>query len=170
MLVKVDTQIHYKVKGEKHVSGPGAVDLPDEVANDLLKRGKAEKPESVVIEGQFTADDSGEKAPNPGTMDWYKIELKALNVEFPSDAKARDLKALYEKATKTDPNGGDGDGDSDNQITEQQIIDVITQLDPDDEDLWTDEGLPVVKVIEAELGADITEEQRDAAWKTYKGE
>jgi|GEM_PF-2420639 len=169
MLVKVDTQIHYKVKGEKKVAGPGDVNLPDEVADDLLKRGKAEKPKNVVIEGQFTQDNGGDKAPKPGTMDWYKIELKALNVEFPSDAKARDLKALYEQATKPEPNG-DGDGDGDNQITEQQIIDVITQLDPDDEDLWTDEGLPVVKVIEAELGADITEEQRDAAWKAYKGE
>lgn len=47
------------------------------------------------------------------------------------------------------------------------IVEIIAALDPDDEQQWTKAGPPKVAVLEAALGFQITEADRDNAWQLF---
>ncbi|WP_339859129.1 hypothetical protein [Pseudohongiella acticola] len=49
----------------------------------------------------------------------------------------------------------------------EDIADVIGALDRSDDDNWTQAGPPKVAVVEAALGFQITEADRDQAWQLF---
>jgi len=81
-----------------------------------------------------------------------------------SDKEAADKKAAAEK-DEADKKAAAEKAEKEKLETERQkkIIDVILGLDQDNDDLYTEEGLPRVDAIESVLGEGITEEERDAA-------
>ncbi len=48
------------------------------------------------------------------------------------------------------------------------IVDAIGELDPEDEELWTQGGKPQVEALEALLGYPVSGKQRDEAWNIFK--
>ena len=65
----------------------------------------------------------------------------------------------------------DSNENNSNKLDEKRIVDIviaISDLDPDSEDDFTNNGIPQVKALEDALGFDITAAERDAAWKKSK--
>lgn len=64
---------------------------------------EAEYPGSIPRNFPVTLDDCDIPksnqilAPKEGTKDWFAVELKKLNVDFPDNASKKDLEALYEE-------------------------------------------------------------------------
>ena len=51
---------------------------------------------------------------------------------------------------------------------QELTVAAIRRLDPSKAHLWTDDGKPLVRAIEDELGENISAEDRDVAWHTYQ--
>lgn len=151
----VDSVVVYKDGGEKKQAGPGKVTLPEKVAADVLERGRGSLAGEVVEEQSESESDAG---PTPGTVPWLKAELDKKGISYTSDDKKPALEKLLADADKPK-----GDG-----FTEAQIVEAISGLDEDDESLWTEDRKPMVVAIEAVLGGNITEAQRDNAWESMQ--
>jgi len=93
----------------------------------------------------------------------------ALDIGLPEPATAdtKDTPHADEGAGKgADP--GPSPAAAADEDRHQAIVDVIAVLDPEDAQLWTKSGAPVVAALERVLGHDITAAERDAAWEGYE--
>lgn len=54
--------------------------------------------------------------------------------------------------------------EDDDAPTEEQIIEAIGKLDPDNKEHWTNSGAPQVVTLEGILGKQISAAERDVAW------
>ena len=50
----------------------------------------------AAINAGWTRPDEEPVAPTEGTVDWYKVELGVLGIEFKAKAKLSELKELYD--------------------------------------------------------------------------
>lgn len=180
MFVKVNSVVKYKADGQKFSKGPGDIDVPKNVGEDLIRRGCAEKSDGVVIDQP--AEPTKQQPPKKGTVPWLQQQLTERGIAFTSDHKKQDLEALLKAAEEADsvndPNGAKGEGEQGGSSPEggesdskpegvddiQPIVEVIEDLDPDDAEIWGEDGLPLLSVVIAQLGDDVTEAQLSQAW------
>lgn len=91
-----------------------------------------------------------------------------LGVE--SEAEAERLKGLGVARYKN-PGDDKSAGESDTDPKQlDDVVEAIGQLDPDNEDHWTQANLPEVGALKEILGRNVTGAERDAAWERYQEE
>ena len=57
----------------------------------------------------------------------------------------------------------------DTATSRDQVLDrALASLDPDNAELWTQNGLPQVAALEAAAGFDVTAAERDVAWVRHQ--
>jgi len=101
----------------------------------------------------------GAQQPRPTSPGVHVVSAAGELNELEPGTRPRDI---YEPASSAEERQA-----ATNQAALEPIVAVISQLDPQDSDLWTKNRGPKVSAIEAQLGQSITEAERDNAWQLF---
>jgi hypothetical protein len=93
-------------KRKEYTETDGIVDFPEDVVRSLQNSqttdvevvSEIQESNTVGTPGSISLPPSDD-GPAEGTVKWYRQELDALGVEYPSEALKAELVTLYEKAT-----------------------------------------------------------------------
>jgi hypothetical protein len=99
--------------------------------------------------------------------DVYEID-ETLDVSEKDAEHLKKAGAAKYKNPRDEKASADSAGEAEQQLDD--VVEAIGQLDPNNEDHWTQANLPEVGALKEILGRNVTGAERDAAWEQYQEE